>query len=89
MLYESIASLSLMLKILLNVGACICALASMWSAVCIFGMWFIGPPHDPSVSLARDLLARAGMTALLLGASIGFGLLSRLAFRQALATAHK
>jgi hypothetical protein len=77
----------LMLKILLGVGGVVCALASMWSLVCIFGTWFIGPPRDPSITIARDVLTRAGMSALLLGASIGFGLLSEAAFRRALATA--
>jgi hypothetical protein len=73
----------LLMKILLSLSGFICALASMWSAVCIFGMWFIGPPHDPSMTLAHDALLRAGMTGLLIGASIGLALLSRLVFRKA------
>ena len=82
-LHESIATMRLMMKILLSLSGFICALASMWSAVCIFGMWFIGPPHDPSMTVAHDVLLRAGMTGLLIGALIGFGFLSRLVLRKA------
>jgi hypothetical protein len=67
----------LLRKILLYVGACICGAVSIWLVFCCFGIWFIGPPRDASVTPAHDMLVRAGMTALFLGMSLVSGLLLR------------
>jgi hypothetical protein len=70
------------LKILLWVGFLICALVSLWLAMGIFGMWFIGPAPDPSMTRSQDILQRLGITGLFLGLSLIFGTLSRLALRK-------
>jgi hypothetical protein len=73
----------LLLKILLYMGACICGAVSIWLVFCCFGIWFIGPPPDSSVTPAHDMLMRSGMTALFLGISLLSGVLLRLALRKA------
>lgn len=47
-------------------GGCICALASLWGAAAIIGMWFI-VPHDHSVTVAHDIRIRLRYTALFAG----------------------
>ena len=74
--------MSLLLKILLWAGAFICGLVSLWLAFCIFGIWFIGPPPDLSMTPAHNVLLRLGMTGLLIGLSFVFGTLSRLTLRK-------
>lgn len=81
-LYENIAPMNTSLKVLLYLGACICALASLWLVVCIFGLWFIGPPQG-SMTNAQNILWRSAMTALLIGTSIAFAALVRVAVKKA------
>jgi hypothetical protein len=50
------------MKLLLIVGGCICALASLWGAVAICGTWFI-VPRDQSMTAAHDILMRLAYTA--------------------------
>jgi hypothetical protein len=69
------------MKLLLIVGGCICALASLWGAVAICGMWFI-VPRDHSMTVAHDILIRLAYTALFLVASAVFGTCSLWAFRK-------
>jgi hypothetical protein len=56
------------MKLPLIVGGCICALASLWGAVAICGMWFI-VPRDHSMTAAHDILIRFAYTALFVVAS--------------------
>jgi uncharacterized membrane protein HdeD (DUF308 family) len=76
-------SMKLLLKILLYTGAFACAALSAWLLFCCFGMWFIGPPRDLSVSLAHDLLVRAGMMALFIAISGVLAVLVRRALKKA------
>jgi len=78
----------LLRKILLYVGACICGAVSIWLVFCCFGIWFIGPPRDLSMTPAHDMLIRAEMTALFLGISLACGVFLRLALGKARAIAH-
>jgi hypothetical protein len=68
------------MKLLLIVGGCICALASLWGAVAICGTWFI-VPRDHSMTAAHDILMRLAYTALFIMASAVFGACSLWAFR--------
>jgi hypothetical protein len=79
--------MKLLLKVLLYVGAGICGAVSIWLVFCCFGVWFIGPPRDPSVTAAHDMLVRAGTTVLFFGISIVSGILLRLALEKARAIA--
>lgn len=79
-------SMTVAAKILIVSGGLISAVISIWLIICIFGMWFIGPPRDLSITLAHDILWRAGMSALFLGISVGLGFLSRGALRMARAS---
>jgi hypothetical protein len=76
-------SMTVAKKIFLVLGGCLSAILSLYLLICIFGMWFIGPPRDHSVTLAHDILIRAGMTVLFLGISAVLGFLSRLAVSKA------
>jgi hypothetical protein len=76
-LYGKITSM----KLLLIVGGCICALASLWGAVAICGMWFI-VPRDHSMAATHDILIRLAYTALFVVASAVFGSCSLWAFRK-------
>jgi hypothetical protein len=69
------------MKLLLIVGGCICALASLWGAVAICSTWFI-VPRDHSMTAAHDILMRLAYTALFIMASAVFGACSLLAFRK-------
>jgi hypothetical protein len=69
------------MKLLLIVGGCICALASLWGAVAICGKWFI-VPRDHSMTAAHDILVRLAYTALFFVASAVFGTCSLWAFRK-------
>jgi hypothetical protein len=77
----------LLLRIFLFAGACICALVSFWMVVCIFSVWFVGPPQDPSMAPALNILIHLGMTVLLIGLSFLFARLARDGFIRAQAAA--
>jgi hypothetical protein len=69
------------MKLLLIVGACICALVSLWGVVAVCGMWFI-VPRDHSMTAAHDILIRLAYTALFFVVSAVFGACSLWAFRK-------
>jgi hypothetical protein len=69
------------MKLLLMVSRCICALASLWGAVAVCGMWFL-VPRDRSMTAAHDIPIRFAYTALFLVASGIFGACSLWAFRK-------
>jgi hypothetical protein len=69
------------MKLLLIVGGCICALASLWGAVAICGMWLL-VSRDHSMTAPHDILIRLAYTALFFVASAVFGTCSLWAFRK-------
>jgi hypothetical protein len=79
--YGKITIMRFVVKALLIIGGCICVLVSLWCVVAIFGTWVL-VPRDPSTTVARDIWLRCGLTALFFGATVLFGVLSRLAFEK-------
>jgi hypothetical protein len=69
------------MKFLLIVGGCISALASLWAAIAVCGMWFI-VPLDHSMTAAHDILIRLAYTVLFVAASAVLGVCSLWAFRK-------
>ena len=70
-------------QVMLYVSACVTGLAAFWLLFCVFGMWFIGPPPDPSLSERHNFLLRAGMSLAFAGAACLLAFLSRLAMNRA------
>jgi hypothetical protein len=53
-------------KIALGLAVCVAVVLALWAAAAIFGMWFVGPPHDSTLTMTQDVLQRVAFSVFLL-----------------------
>jgi cell shape-determining protein MreD len=42
-----------------------CVVLALWAGAAVFGMWFVGPPHDSSPPMTQDVLQRVAFSVFL------------------------